>query len=618
MRFSLDTERLLDQAFVHSLGRPLSEPMIQKAITHLHRNYQSTQQEIDQVARGQFQRAAQLAGLHAVQAALYQGGGDLDKMEQVIAETAECKIPNWELVAAVETLASMNMTIAGQHLPKRIRELAEEWSWVDASRQREICEELFIFLSRFHRKEEDPAEKIDELDLSTAWCQDYLRQEPQRIFPRHFLTQENVEPNCLGKAQMLLAFFEIAEAQVLGLTPISLSEDAVHSTLGHLSDAMSAWAEDNDIEISAKLLKRFARRKKAAELLNSYPSRFHMTVAVRLADNSWFVIDPHMQVRGQISNPLEISFAAQMVGLLCPVLPGFCSLSSEGGAMQKATLSAAMAAGRVFDKCSLIKQRWASVDHHPGAAIPLFSASGALDLFLAEGIGVLERDKELYQRIVAGEQAAILTFKRGRNSEETTVRFRADSGRELSLEETMRLQVSMSVLSLLAVESEADIGRLDDTALHARGLRKALSILPSVAYKHAAEKLGVTQVGGRLLHPAFEVYEPKFRVGIEQLAHLNALCPNPSNRTVMELAAICGGQHHQALGATEALRDKRGQSSQVAWSAIDVLQKSPVKISVAEEALAELRRQGVLFSEPPVDTNSTSQPQSPVEEFANV
>lgn len=590
MRFSKDSEGLLNAAFMHTAGIDLNH--VSSEIQARTAPYLEQQREISQAGTHP-QAIAQRAGLHTMQALLFETGGSFDSMCEQAATAEPTPPPNWNLVSAIELLAIANITIAQALMPKKLREAAEEWQWVDAKRQMEICEELFEFLRNFHGAEEKNRKSLNEVDLSTLWCADYLQQGAERIFAKSFMKHEEIEPNCLGKAQILVAFFELAKAKIVGITPIVLSEDTVHSTLCGLSSAITGWAKENDIEISEKLLARFAQRERASEILERHPCRFHMAVAIELADESWFMIDPHMQVRGPLSNSVEIRFSSQLVDLFAPVLPGFCSMSAEGEGVQKATFSAAMAAGDMMDACKRIRGDWGKYDDNPQACIPLLAHSAVLEVLVEEGIGVPDGQQEDFRDFIAGEKFALFTMNRG-SSGQQAVRFRTSTGRELSSKETMRMQVSMSILSMLGVSSEVELGQLDQPEIHAKGLRRVLSMLPSMAYKHAAKALGVTSTGGRLIHPVLEIYEPKFRIGVEQLAHLNAISASPSNKVVMELAALCGGQHHMALAATEALRSGAENNSTIAWAAIDVLQKSPALLPVAKDGLLQLTEEGLL------------------------
>ena len=89
-----------------------------------------------------------------------------------------------------------------------------------------------------------------------------------------------------------------------------------------------------------------------------------------------------------------------------------------------------------------------------------------------------------------------------------------------------------------------------------------------------------------LPHPLMEIYEPHFRIGVEIIAHMNAI-GDQSNEVIMPLAAVCGGQHHLILAATESLRTGT-VSSALANQALATLKETPAILSEAEDVIRQL------------------------------
>lgn len=597
---------VLADAFMRAIGASPEHELIAHRVASRRAGYEDARLD-DRSTPDSGQLRAYRLGVHRFQERLYLTRGSI---REVLASREVCPVSptNWELVAYLETLGEVAVASAIQLLPSRLQELAGEWSSAgeDAALQIAVCERLFDALlddktgdSAGTRPEEEP--RFDDL-----WLADYLDQDPGRIFPRHFLRDAKGRPNCLGKAILLKAFFDIVRTKVLGATPITSFHDAAERTMVDLGQGIVSCAERKSIQLPERLLKAMRARERLEAARRATPDRFHMAILVPLADGRWFLIDPHQRCCGVLESNNDISYAAELIDLFCPVLPGFAVLHPEGRQFQNAVHAAAMDAGGIVDRAARTVSRWDGCGRNPHAALPLLAQPELLAVFLdANYCHPAERAEELARILREEDDANALFVTLEAAGARQLLNFRTTSGRELSNRERTLLCLAAIVvdfasggelLPALAVEHGApcdggerpDLGR----AL-TNGMNAALGALQAFAYRAATKRLRFGRRSRGLPHPLMEVYEPMFRIGVELVSHLNAV-GECDHDVVRELAALCGGQHHAVLAATEPLRTGARTLTPVAAHAVAMLQATPAVLPVVRDGLGHLVYAGLI------------------------
>lgn len=604
---------LLADAVRRAIEREPTEPFITERIEGRLGRYRTIDLTAPEVRDLPQAKAARI-GLHPFQTLLYRHGGALDRALADGASLADWPATDWELVAWLETLGELALATVHLKLPAPIAELRARWKAIgaDPAQQIEICDALLRLLVEPPRTASvDSGADRPPLDPTELWLTDYVDQGPERIIPRLFLL-EGGRPNCLGKGIILTSFFWSLGVKVLGATPIAAFYEVAEDTLLMLAGLIGDTAAKRGVKLRDRLQKAFDQRALLAEARKSTPDRFHMAVIVPLADGRSYLIDPHQMCGGVMGETDEIAYVASLVDEFCPVLPGVALLHSEGRGAHALRLDAARAAEQVLDPAYRMLHRWTTqYSRNPAAVIPLLAMNRRLlEALLDMGICSPPEKAKEFLATLRGEGDArfvILTFEQ--QGVRQALRFRTNSGREPGMEELTLYYLAVTVLDaaaggrlLPAMVAASDPSReqrppeadgIDSVSeILVSAMDEVLSILQSIGYREAIKKLGYGRetLGG--IHPLVEAYEPIFRIGVEIIAHLNAI-GDCSDDVVRELAALCGGQHHVTLAATEPLRTGDKTLSPLARSAVDLLRATPARIKAAEEGLLQLEERGL-------------------------
>ena len=527
--YSKEMTHLLELAFGLAIGKSFtSEPVVSTLEQKLAYYSRMQGEQFEQTGQG----IACLRGLHQVQQLAYQSGGSIRGIVAQASELPKVASPPWELVAALETLATANLVVAGHLMPKPLIEAAEAWQAASADEQVVLCEKVYdALLSAV-----DPSEKAAaaESNPEDYWLEDYNNQPAERIFPLQFLREKKTEPNCFGKGQMLTAFAQRVGARHYGATPILTTEDFVHPRLLTIISMIAEWSNARGIALPSKLQAVFNRRVDAEKAIKSAPSRFHMALVIELKDGRWYFIDPHMRSRGLLSNNLEMAVAPELVDYLCPVLPGFTVLMTETGQAQEKLEKGCLDAGAIIEKSHRMLDDWQSVAKNPGAVLPILSREGVLEVLVEEQVGIADEQLEMFQQAMRGEKFFFAQLKK-EDGQSAPVVFRDRTGIEIPIVQQMRLQIALQIVVTLSggavLKKE---GGFDSEAL-TEAMMRILGIMQSLAYRRICRGLAASREKPSMVHPVFELYEPSFRIGVELISHLNCL-NGESNEVIMELA----------------------------------------------------------------------------------
>jgi hypothetical protein len=326
-----------------------------------------------------------------------------------------------------------------------------------------------------------------------------------------------------------------------------------------------------------------------------------MGVVVPLSDGRYYLIDPHMRSAGVFAQTPTLKMVDYLVDWFSSLHPGVAVLHNEYALVEKAMYEASMAAGEPIDAINQVLKRWDSIDRNPYAAIPLLAQTRALELLLEHGFYVPEEEAKNFLGILRGDvDAKFLLVRIESEGMQGLLSFRTSSGQELSPEMHTKLTIAAMVINFASggklftaykeqkkgAEKEENSGASPAIAeALAEGMNTALSVLFSAAFKRATKGMHYGKHDIALPHPLVEIYEPWFRIGVEMIAHANAISACDEG-VVMDLAGICGGQFHVSLAAAEPLRT--GESSELSSNARALLEQMPARLRTAEQVLSQL------------------------------
>ena len=619
MSISPEMRRLLEEAFRLASNIEFGGEEVSTLVARRLSSYDSIRSE---EFRGMMQGRIGRVGLHAAQGLIYQSGANPGALAVLAESLPDGDEPNWELIAALEVLAELNLAVARRYMPSEIQSAAERWGESDADDQLELCDLVYQALLTEREQSQADEEADDSMPL---WMEDVLDQPVERIFPLEFLGRDSRDPNCFGKGQVLVEFAQMAGARCFGVTPICTSEQFIHPDLERLGELLIEQAKLRDLPLPENFLQAFSKRQGASDAVETVPDRFHMAVIIQLRDGRWCLIDPHMRVFGVLEEaqleqlarfdptlaerlrgqqPKDLELVPRLVDVLCPMLPGAAVWVSQGHVAQRFLADGCKAAQEIIDLVFMLYDRWKQFDFVPQGCVSLLSHEGLLKILIENGIGVPADHRENFLSALRGER--YLVAKVGEEGEKGPINYRTHTGREISLVERNRLEIAVQILVAFSEEGlelfsgggeqEGATARSINVGELAPACRRVLGVLFAVAYKKAGRKF--YGKGGRtsLVHPVLEVYEPKFRIGVELIAHLNAI-GEQSNEVVMELAALCGGQHHLVLAATEAIRTHEDSLSGLAKGAVEALNAAPSVLNSVREGLGDLVRAELLQQE---------------------
>ena len=386
----------------------------------------------------------------------------------------------------------------------------------------------------------------------------------------------------------MTAFFESVGVQVVGTTPVTRSYEVAEEALADTTEMINSFSTKLGVKLPQRFAESQEKRLELAAARAAQPDRFHMGVLVPLADGRWYQIDPHMQSAGILEHSDHLDSEVSVLRLASGAHPGVALLHDEQLQNHRQTERAREKFLEVIQIAALLYDEWRRFGCNPRAAIPLLARSAALEVLIETGILHDEEKTSLYLRHLRGEeQGYLMATVQGK-----PLMFRTESGQMASPADHSKLVIMHQVLTFAGMCGMAEQNALEEVdmanpyAYFAEGFEYCLGVLCVAAYRKVVEELRYSIEHVSLPHPLMEIYEPSFRVGVELVAHLNAL-GEQDNDVIMSLAAVCGGQHHLILAATESLRTE-APASTLANEALATLKATPAILSNANDVLRQL------------------------------
>lgn len=541
------------------------------------------------------------AGVHTAQT-LGQQTESVEDFTAMLRGADAVEPPSVELIILLSLLGQVTVRLAAEILPPAVRKAAEEWKSADAERQRKICAEVLDALSDETLNPERVAAALARLKEhpTNGWLIDLLDQPLSRIFPREYNPANKGHPNCFAKGQMLTAFARLAGAEVLGVTPILTTHEYLAPCSERIGDSIAEFSTRTGIRLPQSLADALERDKGRRQLVEEAPNRFHMGAAVQLRDGSWYLLDPHMDTGGPLSAVTALSARHAAIEQLAPVLPGIAFLTFEP-VIEETILEAVTLGEKMINAAHDLHVEWGRNGRSFYSIFPLLAASPAF-------LNVLADDFKFGPAEIAGLPAAqeippggVVVVSMGQGKQMIAFRNRA----EIPIPaESVRLFPLVAIVldafsdkqlgpaiarasvqfTASAISTAPGVSAQDEAAkITVEAMEKCLGRMVTCGYKAMLRRLGYAKAMVMNPHPTIEVYDPEFRIGVELIAHMNAIGP-ADNSVVMELAAVCGGQHHLVLAATETLRTN-APASALALRAQKLLDVQHFLLRDAEEAL---------------------------------
>lgn len=449
---------------------------------------------------------------------------------------------SFPLISTLTQLGEQAIQSAIEGLDPQLNALAKEYADGSGSRRNAICEELFHqLLTRT-----EPVRTQDELVKHV--CEDVSNQSCNRIFPRQFHKHGN--PNCLGRALILLAFARLAGAPVLGATPlISGSEIAIRHD-ARVARGILRRADRQQVKLKPELktFLDFMAARPGIDRLR--PPMFHMGILMQTSAASWALIDPHAKVTGNYRNQRLISEIHEQ-SLFQPEQVFAADFRVE------ADLKCSQQLWRLKPITDFLGelQTLSESDHlDVGDVLVFLAESNLLEYLLSDAWNLPREEKANIAAQMRGSAAPVVdprlleSLTLGNCAESLRSRMQAllswflllDSGKEL-----------VGLLAFAVSEGSESLRR----EMLEQSTRELLEELIARLHGFLFNTASLSNERG-LLHPVLELYQPEFRVGVELVSHVNAVTLR-SEAIPEALSRVCPGQTIQISRATEILRNQQ-------------------------------------------------------------
>lgn len=461
------------------------------------------------------------------------------EIQQIAARSPDTAQAARQRIAELTVLGRRAIQTTAALLEPDLKRLAAEFPEASTRKRRELCDQLFETLLTVT----PPVRTQGEL-LEHIW-DDVSNQSCNRVFARQFRRHGN--PNCLGRALIMLAFARLAGARVLGATPLIPGAEIAMRHDARLARGILRQTELQHVALKPELISFLEFIIARPKIDRLRPAMFHMGVLLHIGDEGWMLIDPHAKQAGRYRNQVLISQlekqsrqnpSAMFTADFHPESDLKCSqqfwklqtFTAFLGELQ--TLGQA-GGGNIND------------------ALVSLAESNLLDFILSDAWNIPREEKEKIAAQLRGVHSPVVEHRLieqllKRNYPHTTF---------------FRIQALLSYVLLLDSGKEF-VGLLAfDVSDKSQTLRQEMlqdsfkDLLEELIARLHGFLFNTASLGSdrSLLHPVLELYQPEFRVGVELVSHVNAVTLR-SEAISQALFHVCQGQTIQISRATEILR----------------------------------------------------------------
>lgn len=382
----MSLKSLFQHAFFQGCGIPMSKALMSPMYRELRGSYLATsglQEGSDQM------RALRLGHL------LFGGIMNIMMSEEETLRELPKRPEAGELPvglrAQIDLLGHELVNVAQGVLPPEVKVLAAEWKTASAKRQVEILPLVARTLKDFHRENRVRGDlsKEDPTISSGGLFWDYVNQNPNRFLPAKFAKSEY--PNCLGMAQLLVAFGRLCEARTFLATPVSAVTSVCHRKLRRLLSQILLECLRLRYVTEEQGGNLFAATRLAIAQEELWLTLFHSAIVLQLQDGSWVMLDPYLDVCGPLPQSYRLSEVGATLEKYRWVLPGLSLLSTDCGIGERH-------ATELFEQISAQVQNCAERGEKFRDAAILFSQSIGESWSVADLIRIFEHS-ELFSSI---------------------------------------------------------------------------------------------------------------------------------------------------------------------------------------------------------------------------
>jgi len=197
---------------------------------------------------------------------------------------------------------------ATETLPLIVKQLAEKWG-KSTIREKLIIAESLVFLLRASREQ-----NVDSLV-------DRANQPRERVLPFAYC-EEGIEPNCLGKTQMVAAFARLCGTEAYLVTPLQCAgewlawkrRELVMATMKVMYLAKLAGTK-----IVTDSLMNIANDWRYQMQLLNYP---HYAVVMKLTERRWLLVDTNFNIVTDVGHCWDMKGSTELLKCYQDVLPG--------------------------------------------------------------------------------------------------------------------------------------------------------------------------------------------------------------------------------------------------------------------------------------------------------
>lgn len=283
------------------------------------------------------------------------------------------------------TLGSLLIDAAADCLPNETDAWAREWPATDADGRTAICSKLYEVLQSDWQagftRDEESFEKH-----AYSWLRDRLYDTPDRVLPRRFgkwKTEGSVDPNCVGKAQMLLGFARRAGARAYCVTPIRNMTYLDRLLSMELKGVIRQDIGGRNLRADKSLLKSLDVDDRYDEA-DHREEGFHVGVALEIAEGRFVLVDPHSLCWGPFAPEWEFREADRLHRKYAAALPGLAITIHDHGRWESWRARWLDEARRLFALSRGLQERLDAVREIPGAMMAAYAESPYMEYVLGD------------------------------------------------------------------------------------------------------------------------------------------------------------------------------------------------------------------------------------------